>query len=342
MNLKFLLIPALFVSANLSAAVSGWQEFELINGRILIDVEIAGVPAKALLDSGATGMSISTAFLTKQNIPYEKGRLYYTVGAHGRRQSHYIKEIDVTIFGKQFPLKNSRSLSANRSFQMLVGLPFFKLMIMQIDYPNSRIRFFSRDNVDLKGQANVDMRHGGEGSRLVVTIALEDGEKVDMMFDTGSTAGIVINRYIAEDKGWLEKFYAGDDRLHGVGGAITVEKLQLPYVKLGPYVLENVKVLVPKENNESTNYSQGKAAPRVGSRVNRDGGYDGILGGDIFKHFVITLDAKNALMHIDAPPRGASHGCTGPGQDTVNLSYPQVLYLKRRPPNRWTNWVKRQ
>ena len=46
----------------------------------------------------------------------------------------------------------------------------------------------------------------------------------------------------------------------------------------------------------------------MGSRISEGAGYIGILGGDVLKHFVVTLDAKNALMHIDAPKQDESSG----------------------------------
>ena len=304
MKLKILLMLCLFVSADLYAVITKWQDVEIVNGRVIVDVAIAGVPAKALLDTGATGMSISPSFLEENGIPFIKGREIISMGAHGRTRSYMIKELDVTIFGSQFPLKNVRAFPSNRKFQMLIGLPFLKLMVVQIDYPNKRVRFLSRDSVDLKSHANVDIKHGNEESRLVTSVELEGGEKFDLLFDTGSTAGLIIDNHIAQKRGWLEKYGAGEGSLSGVTNTLTVEKLRLPYLKLGPYELENVKALCPKEENMPTSYSQKKERAKTGTRISEGEGYIGILGGDILMHFVVTLDAKNALMHIDAPKQG--------------------------------------
>ena len=301
MKLKLLLMLCLFVSADLFAAITKWQDVEIVNGRVIVDVAIEGVPAKALLDTGATGMSISPSFLEKNGIPFIKGREYISVGAHGRSKSYMMKEIDVTIFGSQFPLKNVRAFPSNRKYQMLIGLPFLKMMVVQIDYPNKRVRFFSRDSIDLKNHANVDIKHGNKESKLVTSVELEGGEKVDLLFDTGSTAGLVIDNHIAQKRGWLERYRVGEGSLSGVANRLTVYRLRLPYLKIGPYELENVKAFSPKERNMPTNYSQKKDRGKAGSRISEGAGYIGILGGDVLKHFVVTLDAKNALMHIDAP-----------------------------------------
>jgi hypothetical protein len=127
MKLKFLMILLLFASADLFAVITKWQDVEIVNGLIIVDVEIAGVPAKALLDSGATFMAISPSFLEENSIPYVKGRKYTSMGAHGTFRSHMIKEIDVTIFGKQFPLKNVHGIKKSRIYYILksVRRPLF-------------------------------------------------------------------------------------------------------------------------------------------------------------------------------------------------------------------------
>lgn len=257
----------LCMSADLFAVVTKWQDVEIVNGLIIIDVDIAGVPAKALLDTGATGMAISPSFLDENSIPYIKGREYISVGANGTSRTHMIKEMDVTIFGKQFPLKNVRSFVRHRRFQMLIGLPFLKLLIVQIDYPNERVRFLSRDSIDLKNHANVDIEHGNRESKLVASVVLEGDEKIDLLFDTGSTAGLVINRHFAEKRGWLEKYRVGKGTLSGIGTKLSIDALRIPYMKLGPFELENVKVVTPIEKNLSTNYSQKKERSRTGSRI---------------------------------------------------------------------------
>ena len=301
---------SLFVSADLFAGITRWQDVEIVNGLIIVDVDIAGVPAKALLDTGAAGMAINPSFLEENGIPFIKGREYFVVGANGIVKSHMIKEVDVTIFGKQFPLKNVGSFPGNRKFQMLIGLPFLKLMVVQIDYPNSKIRFLSRDSIDLKTHANVDIKHGNMESNLIASIELEGSEKFDLLFDTGSTAGLVVDNHIAQKRGWLKKYRVGGGSLAGVGNTLTVESIRLPYLKIGPYELENVKAICPKEKNMPTNYTQKKETSKTGTRISDGAGYIGILGGDVLKHFVVTLDAKNALMHIDAPIQDENIGET--------------------------------
>jgi predicted aspartyl protease len=301
MKPKILLFLFLFTSPDAFATVTSWQDVEIRNGRVFIDVEIAGFPAKALLDSGSGLMSISSSFIEENAISYVKGEEYTVLGANGRSRAHKIREIDVSILGLQLPIRNAGTFKSGRKYQMIIGIPFLQLVIIQIDYPNSRIRFFSRDSVDLKNQANVAMKLESQHSRLVTTIDLGGEDELDLLFDTGSTAGIVLNRHYAENRGWLEKYRLEEGKLAGIGSIITVEKLHLPYLKFGPYELENVKVIVPKEETSKTNYSQNREASTRNRRQSKGAGYVGILGGDVFKHFVVTLDAKNALMHIAAP-----------------------------------------
>ena len=301
MKPKFLLILSLLISTDVYAVITSWQDVDIVRGRVILDIEIAGVPAKALLDSGATGIVVNTEFLEKNSIPYVKGRQYNAIGVNGEYRTHMIKAIDIAMFGSQFPFENVYTSKGKRKYPVLIGMPFLKLMVIQIDYPNSRVRFFSRDSVDLKDQANVDLKHGKQQSKLVTSIELEGDEEIDLLFDTGSTVGIVINRSFAEKRGWLEKYRVEEVKFSGLTQTVFVDRLRLPYLKLGPYELENVKVVVPKDENVSMNFSQKSERQTRTRRKNEESGYVGILGGDVLKHFVITLDAKNALLHIDAP-----------------------------------------
>lgn len=299
LNLLFALI--LFASPSAFAAVTAWQEVELRNGHVLVDVEIAGVPAKALLDTGATSMAISLSFLEDNSIDYVKGEEYTVLSANGKSRTHKIRDIEVSIFGMQLPIRNANSFKDHPRHQMLIGMPFLRLVIVQIDYPNRRIRFFSRDSIDLANQANVESRVEAMGSRLVTSVGLGGEDKVDLLFDTGATAGITIDRRYAENRGWLEEYRLEEKILRGVNYVTTADLIRLPYLKLGPYELENVKVIVPREPIPTVRLSRDKAMSTSMRRHKKGASYVGALGADVLKHFVVTIDAKNALIHIAAP-----------------------------------------
>jgi len=77
-----------------------------------------------------------------------------------------------------------------------------------------------------------------------------------------------------------------------------VERFNLPELTIGPIVLENVVVIVPGEG-EKTNVGQDVIA-KLGTRI-KETASDGILGYDVLKHFVVTIDYKRSFLHLGVP-----------------------------------------
>ena len=69
------------------------------------------------------------------------------------------------------------------------------------------------------------------------------------------------------------------------------DSFTLSEMSFGPFVLENISISVPAEGqneNFSTTYGYGKSIK-------------GILGYDVLKHFVLTIDYKTGYMHVGLP-----------------------------------------
>ena len=297
---NIILLFVLLLSGNLYAGASDWQEMKIVNGHMLIDVEIGGIPAKAMLDTGAETVALNVDFLDENNILYKNGKQLTLQGIFGEKKTHFVKNVKVNLLGAEFPIKNAFPLHGQGNFQMIIGLPFFKQFIFQFDYPNSRFKLITRDYLDLNEIANVDMQHGNSKKSLVVSAKLEGKETIDLLFDTGSTSGLYLERHFAKRRGWLEKYSKAKGMSSGVNEVIENEILVLPSLKFGPYTLEDVITIVPAEDM-ITNITKKQQKAKLGTRFAKGAKEEGILGYDILKHFVITLDAKTAKMHIIAP-----------------------------------------
>ena len=105
----------------------------------------------------------------------------------------------------------------------------------------------------------------------------EDEKKHWMLVDTGNNGPIILNP---------QRFTVTDGTL-GSGSGIFEKNMpllrsELPRVKIGPYVLEDVPVAVP---------ISGKHNLREG----------GILGYDVLRHFVLTADFLKGRIHLGLP-----------------------------------------
>lgn len=288
----------ILASAPTIAGVSQWIPFESARGHITIPITLNGKETRAILDSGANGNAISERFLSAHEGEYQAGRKVIVTGVLGERTVRLADGINVGMFGANFTIGE---LMPTRlyGFDFIVGLPFFQNYILQFDYPNSRLRIIDHESFDLKPHANVKMKRIGGRGAPVVKVRLNDEWSPWLLLDTGSTGGVFLKRGDAQRFDWLERFATVEGRIRGVNKAAGSERLNLPLMTLGPFTLENVMVTVQAEG-ETTNVGQGQGMG-TGTRIKKAES-DGILGYDVLKHFIVTIDFKRSLLHLEPPP----------------------------------------
>ncbi len=289
-------LVGLFWSVSASAGVSDWIPFEHESGHITIPITLNGERTTAILDTGASGNGISEAFLARHAGEYRVGRAINLRGVFGERRVRLVDDIQAEMFGYNFKIGQLMPMRV-RGFDFLVGLPFFENYIVQIDYPNDRLRLIDHDSLKLRKVANVKMKRSRATAHPLIKVSLNDEYKMWVTLDTGNSAGLLIKRFDAERFNWLEKY--GTDDSHGVGiNAViaSVERFNLPYLEIGPFTLENVIVTVPAEGQKSNISSD---AQHGRTREIKSFSSDGILGYDVLKHFIVTIDFKRSLLHLE-------------------------------------------
>ena len=286
-----LLILVLVLSFNFQTLLAGsteWLPVEIHNGHVLVDIEIDGIKSKAMLDTGAESNAVSKAFLRAHNIKHTKGKAFILEGVYGKSKENLINNLNVSFEGSSFKLSGSIPFQGGRRFGMILGIPFFKSFIVQIDYPRKKYRLVTHDSMNIKDASNLKLKTNSGKSRLTTQVVIDGKTKVNLLFDTGNSGGILFYRPLAESKGWLETYAAGKTLGSGVvASGIENDIIVLPEVNFGPFTLEDVVAYVPSKGNS-------KNLRATGSRIR----YKGILGYDMLKHFLVTIDAKNALAHL--------------------------------------------
>lgn len=281
------------------AAVSLWIPFDSDAGHISIPVTMNGVQTRAILDSGASGNGVSERFLAEHDGAFRFGRQTVVVGVHGRRKVRLIDDIDIEMFGAFFNIDGLMPLRIHTA-DLVVGLPFLSQYVLQIDYPNSRIRTITPNSIDMKGSANVRMKQSGD-SQPVVKVNLNDEYTAWLTLDTGNNSGILMPRSVPVRFGWLDEYGTVDIPVGGVTRVASNEAFNLPRITIGPFTLENVIVMVPGEGSRT--FVGRESAMRTGTRI-KGVDSDGILGYDILKHFVVTIDFRRSLLHMAPPDEG--------------------------------------
>ena len=296
--MKFLIaVIALLLSIDAGAAVSKWIPFDSDGGHITIPVTVNGIETRAILDSGAAGNGISERFLENNELDFKYGRQAVLQGVAGERKVRLIDGLEIGMFGAEFKIDQMMPVRLHAT-DVLIGLGFFNNFILQIDYPNSQLRIVTHDSLDMKKLANVRMKKAAGSPQPIVNVDMNDEATLWLTLDTGNNTGILIPRRSATRFDWLEKYGATESRVTGVTTSTAVERFRLPELTIGPVVLESVMVIVPDEG-EQTNVGKGVRA-KLGTRIKKTSS-DGILGYDVLKHFVVTIDYKRSFLHLGVP-----------------------------------------
>ncbi len=296
------LLTVLFALPAHAGFLSEWIPFEIQRGHITIPVTLNGKDTTAIFDTGAFGNGIAKSFLIQNEGEISYGKKMRVSGVFGTETLRLVNDIEVGMFGTSFNMGELLPTSLG-THGLLIGLPFFEKFVVQFDYPNQRMRLASRDVIDLRKFANVKMRRKGGATHPLVEIDFNGEFDTWITLDTGNSGGFVLKRLDAERFDWLERFPVDKTLAKGVTGQVReLNTFRLPEVKIGPFTVENVRVSVPGPN-EKTNIGR-ERRQQTGSRV-KEASSSGLLGYDLLKHFVVTIDFKRSLLHLE-PGRAES------------------------------------
>jgi Aspartyl protease len=282
------------------AGVTVWVPLEVRDGRVLFPIEVAGVAGRAIFDTGSQGHSISTALVERAGLKL-LGRRYQIRGVSSTDEIvGSVSSLPIKLFGVDFKLRDVPALP--HSDEMIIGAGFLKAAVLQLDYPNSRMRLITHDSVDLASVANVPLRL--EESSGLPTIQLTiDGKQRWMLLDTGNSGPVVVRRMLATEGNWIERFKHGDGAMTDINANVSsTEILVLPSVVIGPFELTDVPVAIPAAGESSNIAGARSTGPLADSRVRKGVRISGVVGYEILRHFVVTLDYDREKLHIAAPP----------------------------------------
>jgi hypothetical protein len=83
----------------------------------------------------------------------------------------------------------------------------------------------------------------------------------------------------------------------GVNSTGLVEQFRLPSLKIGEFEIADALVSIPAEGEKLEMFRREK---RTGSNLTRTRGKSkGLLGYDVLKHFVLTIDYRIGKIHLE-------------------------------------------
>lgn len=297
--MKILLsLTFLLLTLKCAAGVTDWINFNLEGGHVKVPATIAGIDTYAILDTGAQLNAINKAFITKHDLTFDKGSKIRVKGVFGIDKKTTFNNVPVSFFGIETELDKIAEVSLGyHTNGLLIGGGFFNKFVTQLDYPNKKMRLISQDSIDVAKFKNIEIQSQKGTGMPIVKIGFPNDRHLWLLFDTGSSGGMVIGRKVARRMGWLDKVVTESTLSMGVNSIVETERFRIPLLNFGPFELENVLVTIPAEGRNSYLESQYK---KTGSRI-KGKKVEGIIGYDVLKHFLITIDYKGGYAHIGLP-----------------------------------------
>jgi predicted aspartyl protease len=272
----------------------GWIVFDASSGHIRIEAAVNGEPASIILDSGADMGAVSEALSKRAGIGADRRQPIQVSGIYDQHRVFGSHEFELELNGSRIPLRGIPVVPSDQ-FDLLIGRWLFEQTVVQIDYPNQRIRFLDRDAVNFEG--NVRTRRGWRGEMLVKTRV--NGNRAWLQLDTGNGGLTQFTRSFVRRHDLDEQAI---DSIELVGGGVIrtgrLHLLQIDEVEIGPIRIADFAA----GYNPDPNRGLDERYQATGSRVRRQRTqFDGLLGFEVMRNFVVTTDFRNGKLHLYLP-----------------------------------------
>jgi predicted aspartyl protease len=271
-----------------------WVPIRLVSGRhVYIDATVNGVDTEVVLDTGA-GITVLDAKLASE-IGKVGGGALSAVGTGGAVQASVVHGIDIVIGGLE--LRNltaavvDLSQIADRfgvSMPVILGKELFHNVVVDLDYPGSRIAFRDPSTFEYRGTGRaLELIPGQDGHKLVRATV----EKLDpalFTVDTGAGGTLTLFKHYHEENGILaSREKVSDSMSGGVGGLRTSKLSTLRSFTLAGYEMKNVPVDLHVDTE-------------IGAFDTKD--IAGNLGAGILSRFRVIFDYERDRMYLEPPP----------------------------------------
>lgn len=272
----------------------GWIPLASERGELTIEITVNGEPAEVLLDSGAQLNAVSTRYAERAGIEPNVHQRVRVTGMFGEREVYRSQTFKMDVGGAMVPMTGMTMLP-NLRHDMIFGQAFFELLTVQIDYPGNRIRFLPSDAV--KFEPNVDFRWSRDDQPLVRTNV--NGRKTWMLLDTGNSGLCILTRDHVRRHDF-DEFQVEEASLRGRGINTSgdMNLLLLDSLELGPFRFRDFIAAYASQRNDGLDGRRQRRLSRIKRATSH---YDGILGYEVMRNFVVTMDMANKRVHMGIP-----------------------------------------
>jgi len=297
LTIRFGLLLAAFLSV--AAALSAQTvktsievPFEFVHNQIVVEVRIAGKgPFNFLVDTNTDPSAIDSATARELGLQ---------LGAQGAQASGGGSERN-TVYPTRLTQVELRGITAKeiaaaavdltgiskkieRPIHGVLGYSFLKDRIIQIDYPNSKLRFFTQSpypHIQL-GPNTVNLIAAPfryEDGRVTIDSLYINNEKMRAALDTGSSGGFALTPEAVAILKLEDQGHEVEGDSVGYNGAYKTKAGVLKSVRLGRYSVDSVPATfwLPNTGHDGQKF-----------QVN--------IGNGFFQSFIMTFDFKGKMV----------------------------------------------
>jgi predicted aspartyl protease len=280
-------------------------KFEQIDNLIVVPIQLNnGQWTKAVVDTGIRSVVLYGKKFRKQlNIMDSRDVKINGLGKGRRQQGKLAIDNEVrigdvlgegvaivSVDGKiPFEILNKNGVEA------ILGYQLFNRFIIEIDYLNNEITFrdpdlfianpnahhFGIEVIDTKPYITTSIKIRNEHSEIIaheMKVLLDTGAALDMMIYNGSKNANLFT---------LDKANMGAIG-QGINGEIGGYSSTYSNINIGDIHLESISVSVAVRKTNKDRYG-------------KKHGIDGLIGGNVLKHFKVTFDYINGDVYLEEP-----------------------------------------
>ncbi|MGK7294200.1 MAG: aspartyl protease family protein [Candidatus Wenzhouxiangella sp. M2_3B_020] len=265
---------------------AGWIPFAEGHHVPAIDVTVNGEKTVALIDTAISVNALSNAFANRAKITAGP-RSISVRDVHGGEEMPVSGTFTMEIGGSPVELDRSVVMPLE-GYGIVLGRPVLKALVVQIDYPGRRVRLVPAENASFEG--NVQVKRGRYHQPMVRTRV--GGRTAWMTLDTSNPTFSLIDPDLAGKLDLMsETLDPAPFEDSGIPIWPAVALTRLDKLKLGPFEISNVITAVPSDTVPDEDIYGVR-------RIHEKTGSDGILGYEVLRNFLVTLNLDGDEVHF--------------------------------------------
>lgn len=268
--------------------------FQILKGKIFIDVAVNGRPVQAMVDSGASYSGIDARLAETLGI-VARGRRVSLRHVQGSSGGRWAEDVSLTVAGQSrtgpMMVTDFGLLTASvlHPIVVLLGADFLGRYVAEFDFDAGRLTLHDRQGFSGPSAATLTPLSrprglSGEATPMTAPVVVE-GATVQALVDTGSQSPLIVSPPVARRLSLLEGRVVSTSPIGGIGGTSPGRIASLKTLALGNQAFTDVPVQVT-------------AKPLARVEAN--------LGLDVLSRFHLWLDLAGDRMWLkargDQPP----------------------------------------